>query len=401
MFSYVARQPIVDKNRKTVAFELLYRDSNQNSFPNVNADYATKSILMNQFLFHQKRILDDKVGYVNFSYESLIERLPFDFPNRCYTIEILEDCQPTDELFKIVVELNDKGYKVALDDFVPSAEWKRFYKYIDIIKFDILNYPLSRATEDLKFLSNYDIKFLAEKVENYEQFNQAKQCGFHLFQGYFFSKPEVLKTKAIDPSLNAKIQLSAAISNETLNIDEIEKVIATNPGLSFKLLNFVNASSLIKTPIESLQQALVYLGADRIRKFVTYVVIHSLNPDKPDILFNMSLQHAKFFELILDAMKLQNKKSLGYLCGMLTLIDALLDVDMELIIKPLNLNSEIKSALLEKKGVLGEIMKLLNAVENSTWQDVDQLEKRLNIDETTIMTAYEESIIWADSVTAL
>jgi len=400
MFSYVARQPIVDKNRKTVAFELLYRDSNDNSFPNVSADYATKSILMNQFLFHQKRILDGKIGYVNFGYESLLERLPFDFPNRFYTIEILEDCPPSDELFHLVVELKKKGYRIALDDFIPSIEWSRFYQYIDIIKFDILNYPLSNAAKDLQFLSCYNIKFLAEKVENYEQFNEAKSCGFDLFQGYFFSKPEVLHTKAIDPSLNAKIQLSAAISNETLDIDEIEKIVASNPGLSFKLLNFVNESSQIKSPIKSLQQALIYLGEDRIRKFVTYVVIKTLNPNKPGILFNMSLQRAKFFELILDAMGLQSKKPLGYLCGMLTLIDALLDVELGSVIKPLNLNSEIKLALLEQKGILGTIMKLLHVVENANWQNTEQLEKQLNIDETVIISAYAESIIWADSVTA-
>ncbi|WP_435236583.1 EAL and HDOD domain-containing protein [Psychromonas sp. PT13] len=398
MFSYVARQPIVDRNKKTVAFELLYRDGNDNSFPNVSPDFATKSILMNQFLFHQKRILDGKIGYVNFGYESLIERLPFDFPNRSYTIEILEDCPPTDALFKIVVELKKKGYTVALDDFVPSKEWSRFYKYIDIIKFDILNYPLSKAAQDLTFLSQYDIKFLAEKVEDYAQFNEAKACGFHYFQGYFFSKPEVLHTKAIDPSLNAKIQLSAAISKETLDIDEIEKIVASNPGLSFKLLNFVNESSQIKSPIKSLQQALVYLGEDRIRKFVTYVVIKTLNPNKPGILFNMSLQRAKFFELILESMGLKKQKSLGYLCGMLTLIDALLDVEMVSVISPLNLNSDIKLALLEQKGVLGNIMKLLNVVEVSNWQHADELLEQLNIDETVIINAYAESIIWADSV---
>jgi len=398
MFSYVARQPIVDRNKKTVAFELLYRDGNDNSFPNVSPDFATKSILMNQFLFHQKRILDGKIGYVNFGYESLIERLPFDFPNRSYTIEILEDCPPTDALFKIVVELKKKGYTVALDDFVPSKEWSRFYKYIDIIKFDILNYPLSKAAQDLTFLSQYDIKFLAEKVEDYAQFNEAKACGFHYFQGYFFSKPEVLHTKAIDPSLNAKIQLSAAISKETLDIDEIEKIVASNPGLSFKLLNFVNESSQIKSPIKSLQQALVYLGEDRIRKFVTYVVIKTLNPNKPGILFNMSLQRAKFFELILESMGLKKQKSLGYLCGMLTLIDALLDVEMVSVISPLNLNSDIKLALLEQKGVLGNIIKLLNVVEVSNWQHADELLEQLNIDETVIINAYAESIIWADSV---
>ncbi|WP_413693629.1 EAL and HDOD domain-containing protein [Pseudoalteromonas sp. KJ10-2] len=195
MSSYVARQPIVDRDKQTVAFELLYRDGEENSFPDVSADYATKSILVNQILVHQKRILDDKTGFVNFGYESLLERLPFDFPHQNYVIEILENCPPSKELFNIVVELKQKGYCVALDDFVPSKEWRCFYPYIDIIKFDITTYSLDKAAAYLKKLAVYDIKFLAEKVESYEEFHQAKAAGFELFQGYFLVNLKLFKVK--------------------------------------------------------------------------------------------------------------------------------------------------------------------------------------------------------------
>jgi len=240
MSSYVARQPIVDMDKNTVAFELLYRDGEENSFPDVSADYATKSILVNQILVHQKRILDEKTGFVNFGYDSLLERLPFDFPHKNYVIEILESCLPSEELFNIVVELKQKGYTVALDDFVPSKEWLRFYPYIDIIKFDITTYPLNKAAEYLKKLAIYDIKFLAERVETYDEFNQAKASGFELFQGYFFSKPEIIQSKILDSTVSSKIQLSVAISQEELDLALIENIIASNPGLSFKLLSFVN-----------------------------------------------------------------------------------------------------------------------------------------------------------------
>ena len=322
MSSYVARQPIVDRNKKTIAFELLYRDGKENSFPSVSADYATKSILVNQTLVHQKRILDGKKGFVNFGYDSLLDRLPFDFPSKNYVIEILENCPPSDELYNIIVELKEKGYTIALDDFVPNKEWERFYRHIHIIKFDITTYSLSQAATYIKALSNYDIKFLAEKVETYDEFNSAKEYGFDLFQGYFFSKPEMIYSKVLDSSLNSKIQLSVAVSSKELDLRLIEKIIASNPGLSFKLLNFVNEHSMVRSPIKSLQQALVYLGEDRVRKFITYVVIKTLNTDKPSILSNMSLQRAKFFEMILSSIGLENKKEVGYLCGMLSVIDA-------------------------------------------------------------------------------
>ena len=400
MYSYVARQPIVDRNKKTIGFELLYRNGNENSFPDVNANFATKSILINQILLHQKRILDGKKGFINFGYESLLERLPFDFPNENYIIEILETCPPSDQLYDLVVELKKKGYKIALDDFIPTEEWRRFYNFIDIIKFDITTYPITQAAEYLKTLKNYNIRFLAEKVETYEEFNRAKECGFHYFQGYFFSKPEMIHSKVIDSSINSKIQLSVAIARKELDLKVIERVIASNPGLSFKLLNFVNQYSMLRAPIKSLQQALVYLGEDRIRKFITYTVIKTLSIDKPSILCNMSLQRAKFFEIILCCMGLNHEKELGYLCGMLSVIDALIDADMAEILKPLNINHEIKAALLGEEGRLRDIIKLAEAVENTNWACVDILCKRLNLTEAQIINSSVESTLWADEISA-
>ena len=400
MSSYVARQPIVDRNKKTIAFELLYRDGKENSFPNVSSDYATKSILVNQTLVHQKRILDGKKGFVNFGYDSLLERLPFDFPHKNYVIEILEDCPPSDDLFDVILELKSKGYTVALDDFIPSEEWHRFYKHIDIIKFDITTYSLPQAAAYIKTLLHYDIKFLAEKVETYEEFHSAKEYGFDLFQGYFFSKPEMIYNKMLDSSINSKIQLSVAVSSRELDLRLIEKIIASNPGLSFKLLNFVNEYSMVRSPIKSLQQALVYLGEDRVRKFITYAVIKTLNADKPSILCNMSLQRAKFFEMILSSMGLHHKRELGYLCGMLSIIDALLDSDMSTIVDALNINQEIKDALLGEEGRLNDLIKLAEAVENSNWIKVDELSNVLNITEAQIINSFVESTLWADEISA-
>jgi len=398
MSSYIARQPIVDRNKKTIAFELLYRDGNENSFPNVNSDDATKSILINQFLIHQKRILGGKRGFINFGYDSLLAQIPFDFPCKNYTIEILESCPPSDELYDLVVELKAKGYSIALDDFVPNPNWARFYEFIDIIKFDITTYSLSQASVFLKNLTKYDIKFLAERIETYQEFDLAKQAGFHYFQGYFFSKPEVLHNKVIDSSLSVKIQLSEAISHEDLNVDSIEKIIASDTGLSFKLLTFVNQCSTIKSPIKSLQQALIYLGQDRIRKFVTYAVIKTLNSNKPSALFNMSLQRAKFFELLLEKMALKNKKQLGYLCGMLSTIDALLDLDMPTILEPINISKEIKAALLNGEGILSDIINLVEALEKPDWQQVQLVKEKLKLKESDIIDAFSASSLWADEI---
>ncbi|MDB1122695.1 EAL domain-containing protein [Vibrio sp. kj40-1] len=193
--SYVARQPILDRNKKLYGYELLFRNSEKNAFPSVTDEEATHKLVIEQFFEHDQSVLGGKLGFINFPYNSLIQKLPTVLPNEHVIIEILEDCEPTMDLLSAVIALKKEGYRFALDDFVPSPEWKPFLPYIDIIKFDIQILPLDKLERLMRKMAETNIKFLAEKIETYDEFKQALDMGFEYFQGYFFSKPELIKRK--------------------------------------------------------------------------------------------------------------------------------------------------------------------------------------------------------------
>jgi EAL and modified HD-GYP domain-containing signal transduction protein len=151
-FSYVARQPILDQDKKTIAYELLFRDGPKNTFPEVEPELATSRLLSDQFLTAHYHSIEDKLGFVNFPYSSLVKLVPTLFPNKRIVVEILEDCPPNDELFRAVKALHSKGYTLALDDFIPAPEWKRFLPYISIIKFDIQIVPVAKAARFIQRL---------------------------------------------------------------------------------------------------------------------------------------------------------------------------------------------------------------------------------------------------------
>ncbi|MGC9491595.1 EAL and HDOD domain-containing protein, partial [Vibrio genomosp. F10] len=136
-YSYVARQPILDRDRKTIGYELLFRDGPNNCFPEIDSNLATSRLLSDHFLSTHYSTLGEHLGFVNFPYQSLINRVPSLFPVDNLVVEVLEDCLPTDELLEAIKDMARQGYKIALDDFVPSQEWKAFLPYISIIKFDI------------------------------------------------------------------------------------------------------------------------------------------------------------------------------------------------------------------------------------------------------------------------
>lgn len=394
MYSYVARQPITDRQLNVVGFELLYRDGDQNAFPNMDASIATKELLVEQCLVQQGRVIGDKKGFINFGYDTIIQKVPMDFPIQKYVIEVLETCRPTEELYEAIKELSAKGYTIALDDFMLRDEWKRFLPFVDIIKFDLKASPLDKVAAYMEEVSNFDLKFLAEKVETYQDYEQAKQYGFHYFQGFFYSHPQVIKNRTIDSSLSVNIQLCRAVSGHTIDYKEVERIITSNTSLSFKLLNFVNACYAVRSPITSFHQALVYLGEDRLRKFVSYVALADMGDEKPGILSVTSLHRAKFMQTMLSRLGHRHLMNAGYLCGMLSLIDAVLDMDMPYIIEPLKIDNEVKDALLMKKGLLGTLLRLIEAIEQSDWDTIYETEKELQLSKETITVCDLDAAFW-------
>ena len=397
-YSYVARQPILDRNRKTTAYELLFRDGPGNSFPVVEPEFATSKLLMDQFLTHQYHSIEDKVGFVNFPYESLLNQIPTLFPEDKMVVEILEDCPPSDELLAEVKYLKSKGYQIALDDFIPSPEWNRFLPYIDLLKIDIQQVSLPKAALIIDKLSQTKIRFLAEKVETYDEFQRASNIGFHYFQGYFFSKPEIIEKKAIESSLYTVVELCKCIAEEVIDFCKIEKLISTDVTLSFKLLRYVNANAAICREISSFRQAMAYMGEDKLRKFVSLVALATVKESKPESLYNLSIQRARFCELLMKEMQIPEGSSKGFLCGMFSLLDSLLDQDLETVVESIPIDKEIKTALLKRESLLGDVLSLAIALEKADWYKVIDLEKKLALSNQVISDSYQRSIRWTDEI---
>jgi len=399
MYSYVARQPILDTDKNTIGYELLFRDGPKNSFPDIDAEQATSRLLSDQFMNSCYNTTGNKLAFINFPYSSLISLIPTLLSKDKLIIEILEDCEPTDELFQAVIIFHQKGYKMALDDFIPDSRWNRFLPYIDFIKFDIQLFPLSEAKSFIHNNLHHKIKFLAEKVETYEEFQQAKQIGFDYFQGYFFSKPEMLQQRVIEPSELVTLQLCSEISTPELDYDAIEKLIASDVTLSYKLLKYVNASSVISKAITSFKHALIYLGQDKLRRFISLMTAAHANQHKPQSLYVLSIQRARICEQLVIKGAFKVEPNQAFLMGMFSLLDALLDKPLSQLLTNLPLSEELKLALNEGKGELGHLLNAVKAYENADWEQVNNHCNVLGISGELFASQYAESLQWGDEFT--
>ena len=363
-------------------------------------ELATSRLLSDHFLSTHYNTLGDKLGFVNFPYASLINLVPTLFPKDSLVVEVLEDCQPTDELLHAIEKLFQAGYTIALDDFIPSKAWKRFLPYVSIIKFDIRLVPIAKASMFMSSLKGTKIEFLAEKVETYEEYQQAKDAGFHYFQGYFFSKPEMIQTRALNPAFLTTIQLCKEIAQEPIDFKEVERLITLDVTLSYKLLTYVNSAGGSSTQIRSFHQALVYLGEQKLRKFVSLVAVASAKEDKPDSLYGLAILRARQCELIIEQLNVKEEPGQAFLTGMFSLLDSLLDQPLEQVLNSVPIDEEIKRALIDKKGILGAVLAMVVAYEQARWDDATKIRNRLKLNEEQLGKTYDQATIWAQELLA-
>ncbi|WP_064606345.1 EAL and HDOD domain-containing protein [Photobacterium sp. J15] len=397
MYSYVARQPIFNRQQRTVGYELLFRDGESNAFPVIEANKATCRLLVENYMAVGDNLATaGQRTFINFPQESLIRLLPMLLPKRKVIIEVLETCTPDEELFLAIKHLYRQGYVIALDDFEMAPQWQRFLPYIHIIKLDLMKTGVEQACQFVRQNRTRKIKFLAEKVETYEDYAAALKAGFHFFQGYYFSKPELLKNRQVEPEKLTTVRLLQEICREEVNFTRVEQIIASDVSLSYLLLRYVNtAAQRVVEPISSFKQALVYLGEEKIKIFVSAVATAHAAIDKPKELYSLSLQRARMCEMLASSSRLPFMKDKAFLTGLFSLLDALLDNSLEQLLELLPLEPEVQAALLKRQGELGQFLALLDAYEQADWAKVSEYCQALKLNEELVAKSFHHALSWS------
>lgn len=406
MYSYIARQPIVDLTENVFGYELLFRDGFKNAFPRINSSDATNKIIENNFVSKNIRsIIGLNYAFVNFPQKSLLSKLPLLLNKERLIIEILEECIPNDALFDAIKSMYAKGYTFALDDFIPNNDWIRFFPFISIIKFDITQISVSEMYAFIcQYKDKYEIKFLAERVETKSCFLKLRNLGFSYFQGYYFKKPEIIKHKTITSTSYNALLLLKEVSKTEFNFVNIEKALTADIGLAYKLLLYVNSlKPKNSSQIESFKQALIYLGEIKLRKFIYVIVAAEATSNKPIALLNLSMQRAKFCELIANDLSLNIKPETAFLTGLFSLISAILNIPNDQISTNLPLKQEILNAIIEpnNSGNLGALINICESFENANWQKFEFLCQELNLDEKLVSSKAFKAQVWSEQIANL
>ena len=393
---FVARQAVLDRSQNVFGYEILFRNGVEDYF-NADPELAARSTLDSSLLFGINILCDDRRAFVNCTRDVLFKDLITLLPPSQAVAEILETVEPEDRVIAACKRLKAAGYLIALDDFAPNDPRLPLCEFADIIKVDVrATKPEERAGMMRRFASA-KCKLLAEKLETPHEFQQARDLGFTYFQGYFFCRPEVVVGREVPASRLHYIRLLEMVSRREIDMRDLEKMLKGEASICYRLLRYLNSPIFgFALEIKSIRHAMAVLGEREMRRWIRLVVAVGAAEQKCSELVLMGLTRARFCELLSD--RLQSNSDL-FLMGLLSIMDAVLEITREALLEQLPVEHETKAALLGQKSSLRPLYQLMLAQESGEWTQSSALAKQLKLTDEVVASTWWEAMQWAQAAT--
>jgi c-di-GMP-related signal transduction protein len=395
---YVARQPILTSNEQVFGYELLFRDGVEDYFRHSDPDAASRSALDTSLLIGLDTLCDGRQAFINCTRETLLKDYITLLPPTHAVVEILESVTVDDLVKAACVRLKDAGYTIALDGFVIDDPRSELVQFADIIKVDLKCTSGTEQAALVKLYGNSSCRMLAEKVETREEFTTCRKAGFSYFQGYFFRRPELLHAREIPKNQMNYLRLLEAISHDEIKASEIELIIKGEASLCYRLLRYLNSAAFsFASDIHSVKHGLAILGEREVRRWVRLVAAVGAGENKPSDLVLSALVRARYCELL--GAKIPHGESDLFLVGLLSMMDAILEMPMGVVLAGLSLDRETRAVLLGQKSSLESVYQLVLCHEAADWPRLSALCAQLRLPESLATESHWQAMQWAQEMT--
>lgn len=398
---HLARQPIFDRHGRILGYELLYRSSTQNSYDCAEPSSATLQVLGNTFLsLSQQELPGGALAFINFPRDLLVSGFAALFPPTTLVIEVLETVEPDAEVAAAVEQWKRRGYRIALDDVDPGTPSLALAAHAAFIKVDLrTTTPTQRRT----LLSKYrrpGCQFLAEKVETLEEYEAAKAAGFDAFQGYFFTRPVIVSQREIPGFKINYLQLLAESRASVFCFEKVHDILRCEASLCARILRYVNSPIFARLqPVESVREAMVLLGENLLRRWISVAALPVLAADKPNEVATIAAIRGRFLELIAPHTALAGRSESMFLMGIFSLLDAMIGRPLAELLSPLRLADDLTEALLHKAPEdepVALAFRLIRSIERADWTEIARCEALLAIPPGEVCLRYLEALAWAE-----
>ena len=387
----MARQPILNREQQVFAYELLFRDAIENFFRATDAEAAARSTLDSTLLMGFDVLCNGHRAFINCTRDLLLKEGITLLPAEQTVVEVLETVAADDLVIAACERLRAAGYLIALDDFVTNDPRASMAGSVDFIKVDFERTTAGERSELVKRHGSPRCRMLAEKVETREQFEKSLKDGFDYFQGYFF--------REIPANQVNYLRMLQAVAREEIDIRQLEGIIKGEASVLYRLLRYLNSPMFgMRNEIHSIRHALAILGEREIRRWIRLVALVSAGQQKTSDLVLSALVRAHFCEQI--SRKIPRTQSDLFLVGMVSTMDAILDVPMSEVLEKIAIDQDTKCVLSGNGGKLEPVYELMLAQEAGKWASAQTFATKLRVSESELGEMWWQALQWARQVSS-
>jgi EAL and modified HD-GYP domain-containing signal transduction protein len=394
LYAYVGRQAIFTPRLDVFAYELLYRDSLDNRARFSSADQASAATMVNALVeIGFDTLVGDALAFVNLPAEFLLGHYPMLLDPARSVIEVLEDVPVTPELVEALCGFKDRGFRIALDDFVLDDSTRRLVEVADIIKLDVLGADRERIAADVAALRPSGVQLLAEKVSTHEELAYLRTLDFDFYQGFFLEKPTISRVRRLPHDRAKLVRLLAKLYDPALDLNVLGSLLAGDVGLAVRVMRLASSAVMSRgVPVGTIAQAIQRLGVQQLAALVVVVMVSGFD-DKPVELIRQSLVRARMCELLAKRLGMSASDQL-FTAGLFSLLDAMLDQPLDELLRHLPVTPLIADAL---AGTASPAAKILAAVRAQDRCELDALALPAEL----VTSAWRDAIAWAGELIAL
>jgi c-di-GMP phosphodiesterase len=394
---FIARQPILDLDRNTFGYELLFRDGPEDVTVFEDPNEATQAVIERAYLdWGMERLIGQRFGLINADATLIVRGLHRVLPPEGIILELREGEGFDGETMDALHRAKREGYHFALDNVksLDDINRSRVLSLCSLVKIDVSAAPADTLGGIVELAKRVkpDLMVVGEKVETAGQYAAGVEAGFDLFQGYFFARPDILRKSARPANALAVMALVAETQRADVSIDRLEQVIGGDASLAYRVLAVVNSSAFgLDRRVESLRHAIVLLGINQVRH-LSILLAMSATKDASEELIKLGASRARMLSRLVQH---SDKASGAFTVGLLSVTDALYRTPMDELLNELPVAEPIARALLHGEGEYGTLLEVARACEHA---DVERIDELLPGRAHLVVDEYRSAVEWADEI---
>lgn len=402
---FIARQPILDKSGRVFGYELLHRNSSVAGPEQSEADErATARVLTDGLLaIGFDALTGGRKALIHVNRQFLLDGVPAVLPPGSVTLGLAPDVVPDAAVIDACDGLRNAGYSLAIDHFTLEGGNDELLALVDYVRIDFSKASTTAARARLLPAGvPADIALVATKLDSAAQFQEALAEGYHYFQGTFFGQPVVKEGRSIPAHQITQLRLLQALNDPNLSVHQIADLIKPDPSMCYRVLRAVNSAQFaLQKEVSSISEALVLLGRDTVKRWVSLWSLAALGDKTNPELLTTATVRARCCEQLGDSTGRDDVAAQGFLLGLCSMLDAILERPMPAIVAELPLPVPIRSALLGEDNKLRRLLGCALAYERGEWDEAIELAEAAGLNPTVLARMYASALQWAHELDRL